>query len=45
MNRWKIGGLVTLTAGGLTTEQWLLIVSILMSALGLIQEYLKGRRK
>lgn len=32
-------------AGGLTVDEWLLIISILMSALGLIQEYLKNRKK
>lgn len=45
MNKLKTGGLVALTAGGLTNDQWLLIISILLSVLGLIQEYLKGRKK
>ena len=45
MNKFKAGGLVTLTAGSLTSEEWLLILSILITVLGMIQDYLKGRKK
>jgi len=33
-----------LGAGGLTNDQWLLIISILLTVLGLLQEYLKNKK-
>jgi len=45
MNKLKAGGLVTLVAGGVTNEEWLLILSILITVLGMIQDYLKDRKK
>ena len=45
MNKFKVGGLVTLAAGGLTNEEWLLILSILITVLGMIQDYLRDRKK
>jgi len=45
VNKLKVGGLITLAAGGLTNEEWLLILSILITVLGMIQDYLKGRKE
>jgi len=45
VNKLKAGGLITLAAGGLTNEEWLLILSILITVLGMIQDYLKGRKE
>jgi len=43
MNKLKIAGMTMLGAGGLTNDQLLLIISILLTVLGLLQEYLKNR--
>ena len=43
MNSAKIVGATALVAGGLTNADWLLILSIVITVLGMIQDYLKER--
>lgn len=45
MNKLKVTGAAAIAAGGLTNQDWLFILSILLTVLGMIQEYLKGREK
>lgn len=45
MNKLKIIGAATIAAGDLTNQDWLFILSILITVLGMIQEYLSHREK
>lgn len=44
MNKLKIigGGMIAL--GKLTTQDWILIISIIITILGMIQDYLKDKK-
>ncbi len=44
MNSAKMVGGAALVAGGLTNQDWILILSIVITVLGMIQDYLKDRR-
>lgn len=44
MNLLKKTGLGLVAAGGLTNEQIILLISILVTVLGMIQDYLEGRK-
>lgn len=44
MNKLKIGGIATLALGGLSSEEWLLLISIIITVLGMIQDYLKDHK-
>ena len=43
MNKLKIVGLSMVALGKLTTQDWILIISSLITGLGMIQDYLKDR--
>lgn len=45
MNKLKVTGLAALIAGGLTNEEWILLLSIAITVLGMIQSYLENRKK
>jgi len=45
MNKLKMVGVSLVAAGGMTKEDWLLILSILITGLGMLQEYLKNRKE
>lgn len=44
MNSAKLVGGAALVAGGLTNQDWILILSIAITVLGMIQDYLKERK-
>lgn len=44
MNKLKLAGLVSMGSGWLTQDQLLLLISILLTVLGLIQDYLKNKK-
>lgn len=44
MNKLKYAGIGALGLGGLTDDQWLLIISILLTVLGMLQDYLRDRK-
>ena len=43
MNKLKIVGMGLIGLNRLTNEQWLLIISIVITVLGMIQDYLQSR--
>lgn len=43
MNRLKIIGASLIVAEKLTNAEWILIISIIVTILGMIQDYLKNR--
>lgn len=43
MNKLKGVGLALVAAGGLTSEEWILILSIIVTIAGMIQTYLENR--
>jgi len=43
MNKLKITGMGMIAAGHLTTQDWLFILSIVVTVLGMIQDYLQNR--
>lgn len=43
MNRLKITGLGLVAVGKITTQDWILIISILVTVLGMIQDYLQRK--
>ena len=45
MNKLKVVGAATIAAGKLTNQDWLFILSIVITVLGMIQEYLRHREK
>lgn len=45
MNKLKIVGLSMIALGGLTREEWLLVLSIIITVLGMIQDYLEHRKE
>lgn len=45
MNALKVVGAATIAAGQITRQDWLFILSILITVLGMIQEYLSHREK
>ena len=45
MNKLKGIGLALVAAGGLTSEEWILILSIVITVLGMIQSYLENREE
>lgn len=44
MNKLKIAGVAALAGGGLTQQDWLFIISILLTVLGMLQTYLENRK-
>jgi len=44
MNKLKITGLGLIGLNRLTNEEWLLIISIIITVLGMIQDYLRDRK-
>jgi len=44
VNKLKLTGIGMVALGGLTSEEWILILSIVITVLGMIQEYLKDRK-
>jgi hypothetical protein len=45
LNKLKTIGVGFVTVGGLTNDQLLLILSIVITVLGMIQDYLRDRKK
>ena len=45
MNKLKIAGVTAVASGMMSNQDWLFLVSLLLTALGMIQEYLKAREK
>ena len=45
MNKLKIVGAGMIGVNRLTNDQWLLIVSIIITVLGMIQDYLRDRKE
>lgn len=45
MNALKKIGLLSMAANGLTNDQYLLIISIIITVLGMIQDYLRDRKR
>ena len=45
MNKAKIAGLGIVALGGLTTQEWLFLLSILVTVLGMIQDYMKDHKE
>jgi len=45
MNKLKITGLGLIGLSKLTNEEWLLLISIIITVLGMIQDYLKDRKE
>ena len=43
MNKLKYAGLAALVGGGLTNSDWILILSIVITVLGMIQSYMENR--
>ncbi|GAI18486.1 unnamed protein product [marine sediment metagenome] len=41
----KLTGASMIALGNLTSEEWLLVLSIIITVLGMIQDYLKDRKK
>ena len=44
VNKLKLTGISMIALGKLTNEEWLLVLSIIITVLGMIQEYLKDRK-
>ena len=44
VNKLKLTGIGMVALGGLTSEEWILLLSIVITVLGMVQEYLKGRK-
>lgn len=44
MNKLKVVGASMIAAGQLTTQDWLFVLSILITVLGMIQDYLQNRK-
>lgn len=44
MNKLKLTGISMIALGKLTNEEWLLVLSIIITVLGMIQDYLKNRK-
>lgn len=45
MNKLKYAGVAALSAGKITKQDWLFILSIIITVLGMIQSYLENRKK
>lgn len=45
MNKLKAAGIGLVATGAITTEQWILILSIIVTVAGMIQSYLENRTK
>lgn len=45
MNKLKLTGAGMIALGNLTNEEWLFILSIIITVLGMIQDYLRDRKK
>lgn len=45
MNKLKLSGAALIGAGQLTNQDWLFILSIVITVLGMIQSYLENREK
>lgn len=43
MNKLKLAGLASVAASLGTSEEWLLVISILLTVLGMLQDYLKNK--
>ena len=44
VNKLKLTGISMIALGKLTNEEWILILSIVITILGMVQEYLKDRK-
>lgn len=44
MNKLKYAGMAALAGGGLSKQDWLFIISILLTVLGMLQSYLENRK-
>ena len=44
VNKLKLTGISMIALGKLTNEEWLLVLSIIITVLGMIQDYLKNRK-
>lgn len=44
MNKFKYAGMAAVVGGGLTKNDILFIISILLTVLGILQTYLEGRK-
>ncbi len=45
MNLAKVTGVGLIAASKITNQEWILIISIIITVLGMIQDYLENRRK
>ena len=45
MNLFKVSGAGLVAAGTLTNQDWILLISIVITVLGMIQDYLQNREK
>lgn len=45
MNKLKVSGAALVAAGQLTNQEWILLLSIVITVLGMIQSYLENREK
>ena len=43
MNRLKTSGVGLIALGKITTQDWILIISILVTVLGMVQDYLQRK--
>ena len=43
MNKLKISGVGLIALGKITTQDWILIISILVTVLGMVQDYLQRK--
>ena len=44
MNLLKISGLTLAGAGALTRADWMFVISVILTVLGMLQDYLKNRK-
>jgi len=45
LNKLKAAGMALVATGAITTDQWILILSIIVTVAGMIQSYLESRKK
>lgn len=45
MNKLKVSGAAFIAAGQLTNQDWLFILSIIITVLGMVQSYLENREE
>jgi len=44
VNKLKYAGMAAVVGGGLSQQDWLFIISILLTVLGMLQTYLENRK-